>query len=195
MQRKPLISVTIAAYNRAHLLPRAINSVLNQTYQNFELIIVDDCSTDNTKEVIKSFTDKRIIYHRHKKNKGYLAARNTGFDLAQGKYNCQLGDDDELLPNALDIVVTKFNELSAKGIKFLWFDIIDAETGKYGGSGLGKEGYITYDDVLGGKVRGDYWNALEMDFLGHNRFDERWRGGDGILWLRLLKKFKAYYIP
>ena len=85
MQRKPIISVTIAAYKRAHLLPRAINSVLNQTYQNFELIIVDDCSPDNTKEVVKSFTDKRIIYHRHKKNKGYLAARNTGFDLVIGR--------------------------------------------------------------------------------------------------------------
>lgn len=195
MQRKPIISVTIATYNRAHLLPRAVNSVLNQTYQNFELIIVDDCSTDNTKEVVRSFTDKRIIYHKNKKNKGILAVKNTGWDLTHGIYNCGLGDDDELLPNALETVVTKFNELSAKGVKFLWFDCINAETGKLSGSGLGKEGYITYGDFLSGKVRGDYWQALDMDFLGQNRFDERWWGGGGILWLRLLRKSKAYYVP
>jgi len=198
MQRKPIISVTVATYNRAHLLTRAINSVLSQTYQDFELIIVDDCSTDNTQEVVKSFKDNRIVYHRHEKNKGYLAARNTGWNLAQGKYNCQLGDDDELLPNALETVVTKFKELSAKGAKFIWFDIINAESDTRGGSGLVKEGYITYEDVLSGKVHGDYWQAVDIDFLDNYRFDEKWYGapvGDGILWLKLLRKTKGHYVP
>jgi len=172
MEKKPLISVTIATYNRAHLLPRAINSVLNQTFQNFELIIVDDCSTDNTKNVLKSFSDARIIYYR--------------------------GDDDELFSNALEFVVNKFNELSEYGVKFLWFDCFDVEIGKIDGSGLEKEGFITYEDVLSDNVRGDYWQVIDMDFLGDLRFDVRWYGapvGDGILWLRLLRKSKAYYVP
>lgn len=194
MQRKPIISVTIATYNRSHLLPRAINSVLNQTYQNFELIIVDDCSTDNTKDIIKSFTDNRIIYHRHKKNKGLLAAVNTGWDLSKGKYQCKLDDDDELLPNALEIVVTKFNELSVKGIKFLWFDCINAETGELGGFGLKEEGYITYERLLRGNP-GDYWQVVDRELLGEIRYDERWWGGSGIIWLKLLRKSRAYYIP
>lgn len=195
MQKKPLISVTIATYNRAHLLPRAINSVLNQTYQNFELIIVDDGSTDQTKEVIKSFTDERIIYYRHEKNMGYLTARNTGWDLAKGCYNCQLGDDDELLPNALETIVKKFNELSSRGVRFLWFDIINAETETLGGSGLKNEGFFTYEDILSGKIKGDYWQVLDMDFISQNRFGIHWQGADGVLWLRLLRKYKAYYIP
>lgn len=195
MQRKPIFSITIATYNRAHLLPRAVNSVLNQTYQNFELIIVDDGSTDNTKEVVRSFTDKRIIYQRHEKNKGYLAARNTGLDLAHGKYNCQLGDDDELLPNALETMLSKFNELSIEGVKLLWFDIINAESGKFAGSGLKKEGFITYEDLLTAEPMGDYLFAFDMDALGEYRFDERWPPGDGILQWRLHQKFRAYYVP
>jgi len=161
-------------------------------------IIIDDCSTDNTQEVVKSYNDKRIIYYRHKKNKGYLAARNTGWNLAKGKYNCQLGDDDELLPKALEIVVNTFNKLSAQGVKFLWFDIINAELETLSGSGLGKEGYITYKDILSGKVRGDFWQIVDLDLLSHYRFDEGWYGapvGDGILWLRLLRKSKGYYVP
>ena len=62
MNENPLVSVMIPTYNRAHLLPRAINSVLNHTYHNFELIIVDDGSADSTEEAIKSFNDNRIIY-------------------------------------------------------------------------------------------------------------------------------------
>jgi len=195
MIHKPLISVIITTYNRAHLLPKAIHSVLNQTYNNFELIIVDDCSTDNTKEIVKSFTDSRIVYHRQLKNQGPLVALNTGWDLARGKYSCKLDDDDELLPSALETVINKFGELSSKGLGFLWFDIINAETGKYSSHGIKKEGYITYKDVLSGKIHGDYWQALDMDFLDETRHDNKWMGGSGLLWLKLLRKFNAYYIP
>lgn len=195
MGKKPIISVVIATYNRAHILPRAINSVLNQTYKNFELIIIDDCSTDNTQEIVKSFSDKRIIYHRHKKNKGLLAAINTGWNLTEARYNCKLDDDDELFPKALETVVKKFNEFTPKGIKFLWFNSIDAETGEYSGSGINKEGYISYEDILSNKIHGDYWQVVDMEFLGETRYDEKWWGGGGILWLKLLHENKAYFIP
>ena len=195
MEKDPIISVIITTYNRAHILPRAIKSVLNQTYSNFELIIIDDCSTDDTKELVKSFNDERIIYHRHTKNKGLLAAVNTGWDLTKAKYNCKLDDDDELLPNALETVVKKFSEISTKGVKFIWFDSIDVETGKFSGSGIRKEGYISYEDVLSNKISGDYWQAIDMDFLGEKRYDERWWGGGGILWLKLLAESRAYYVP
>lgn len=74
----PTVSVVIPTYNRAHLVSRAIQSVLNQTYQDFELIVVDDASTDNTEEVVKDFKDNRIRYIYHDENKGGAAARNTG---------------------------------------------------------------------------------------------------------------------
>ena len=100
----PKVSVIIPTYNRSDLLPRAINSVLNQTYQDFELIIVDDGSTDNTEEVIKEFQeqDKRIKYIKHDKNKGGSAARNTGIKAARAEYIAFQDSDDEWLPEKLE---------------------------------------------------------------------------------------------
>ena len=94
------VSVIIPTYNRAYLISRAINSVLNQTYQDFEIIIVDDGSTDNTEEVIKEFQEKdeRIKYIRHKNNKGEAAARNTGIKAAKNEYISFQDSDDESFP-------------------------------------------------------------------------------------------------
>ncbi len=91
----PLISVIIPTYNRADILPRAINSVLEQTYKNFELIIVDDASSDNTSQLIKSINDTRIKYIRHDKNSNGSVARNTGITNAKGEYIAFLDSDDE----------------------------------------------------------------------------------------------------
>ena len=91
----PTVSIILPTYNRAHTLKKAIDSVLNQTYEDFELIIVDDGSTDNTYNLIKSINDHRIIYVKHEKNKGAAAARNTGIRLAKGRYIAFQDSDDE----------------------------------------------------------------------------------------------------
>jgi glycosyltransferase involved in cell wall biosynthesis len=80
------ISIIMATYNRADYLPRAVNSVLNQSCRNFELIIIDDGSTDNTEEVVKSFKDTRIKFIKNEHNQGMSVARNRGFDSAAGDY-------------------------------------------------------------------------------------------------------------
>ena len=96
MTKCPMVSVIIPTFNRAHLIGRAIKSVLNQTYQDFEIIVIDDGSTDNTGEIIRSFTDKRIKYiKKYKKNKGISVARNIGIKVARGKYIALLDSDDE----------------------------------------------------------------------------------------------------
>jgi len=99
----PEISVIIPTYNRAHLISRSIQCVLNQSYQDFEIIVVDDCSIDNTEEVIREFQkkDERIRYIRHEKNKGPAAARNSGIKAAKGEYIAFQDSDDEWLPEKL----------------------------------------------------------------------------------------------
>jgi glycosyltransferase involved in cell wall biosynthesis len=93
-----LVSVIIPTYNRAHLLPRAIGSALRQTYSNLELIVVDDASTDETAEIVKTTGDARVRYVRHEENRGGGAARNTGIRLARGEFLAFLDSDDEWLP-------------------------------------------------------------------------------------------------
>ena len=115
-KEKPTVSVIIPTYNRAKLLPRAIKSVLNQTFKDFEVIIVDDGSTDNTEEVINEFQkhDKRIKYIRHEKNKGAAAARNTGIKIAQGEYIAFQDSDDEWLPEKLEKQMKIFESAPAE---------------------------------------------------------------------------------
>ena len=92
---QPLVSVLIGTYNRAQLLPRAVNSVLRQNYDNLEIIVVDDASTDSTSQVVKAFGDSRVKYIRHKQNKGIAAVSNTAFEHCKGEFIALLGDDDE----------------------------------------------------------------------------------------------------
>lgn len=77
---EPLISVIIPSYNRAHILKEAVKSVLEQSYRNIELILVDDCSTDNTEKTAKEITDSRFRYFRLEKNSGACIARNKGIE-------------------------------------------------------------------------------------------------------------------
>lgn len=90
----PLVSVLMPTYNRAHYIGEAIASVLTQTYTNFELIILDDGSTDDTESVVSTFNDSRIKYVKDLVNQGIVYRRNESLKLAQGKYLAVLDSDD-----------------------------------------------------------------------------------------------------
>lgn len=100
-----MISIIIPTYNRAKTLRASIISVLNQTYTDFELIIVDDNSTDNTEEIVNSIQDPRVKYIRHDKNLGANKARNNGILHSIGEYIAFQDSDDEWLPNKLEIQI------------------------------------------------------------------------------------------
>lgn len=89
-----MISVVIPTYNRGKTIIQSVKSVLNQSYKNIEVIIVDDNSTDNTETILKQLNDKRIRYIKHKQNKGACAARNTGIKVSQGEYIAFHDSDD-----------------------------------------------------------------------------------------------------
>ena len=111
----PLVSVIIPAYNQGTYLQAAIQSVLDQTLADFEAIIVDDGSTDNTYETVHSFDDQRILYH-HQKNQGLSAARNTGIRLSSGIYLSFLDSDDLFLPDKLALLWKKLDENPQLGL-------------------------------------------------------------------------------
>ena len=106
----PLITVLTPTFNRAYILPTAIKSVLAQTYQNFEYIIIDDGSTDNTEEIVRGFNDPRIKYILNSRTKGPSGARNTGMDKAKGAWITFLDSDDEWYPNLLEVMLKHISQ-------------------------------------------------------------------------------------
>src|SRR5581483_7703419 len=104
----PKVSVVVSTHNRAELLHAAIASVLSQSFQDFEILVVDDHSQDHTAQVVQRFRDGRIKYLRHETRRGGAAARNTGIQNSSGEYIAFLDDDDEWLPEKLETQVALF---------------------------------------------------------------------------------------
>ena len=118
----PTFSIIIPTYNRPSMLKRAIQSVIKQTYNNFELIIIDDFSTISNQEIILEFDDGRIKYTRNDVNKGTAAARNIGVDIAKGTYISFLDDDDEYFPMFLANTCKVLKDTSSN-IGFSWSSV------------------------------------------------------------------------
>jgi glycosyltransferase involved in cell wall biosynthesis len=197
----PLISVIIPTYNRANLLTIAILSVINQTYKNWELIIVDDGSTDNTKQIVEEFIkkDPRIKYF-YKENGGQGSARNLGIKNAQGEYIAFLDSDDEFLENKIKKSLKIFNE--DKNIGMIYSDAIiignyldnkkSSEISKpYYGNVYKKlllNNFITTSTVV---VKKEVF--LNRGFFNESSLLRNFEDYD--MWLRIAKKYKIGYIP
>jgi glycosyltransferase involved in cell wall biosynthesis len=198
-EEKPTVSVIIPTYNRAHLVDRAIQSVLNQTYHDFELIVVDDGSTDSTEEVVRSIKDPRIRYTRHNQNRGGSAARNSGIKMARGEYIAFQDSDDEWLPEKLDKQMRVFENAPAEvGVVYTDMWRIRGEEKKYWHSPIIRpEDGIVYkqalDRVMGigiatAIIKRECFNVVGM-------FDESFpRFIDLELFIRLSKNYYFYHI-
>lgn len=98
---QPLVSVVMPVYNSAPYLKEAIDSILNQSYSNIELLAINDCSTDSSKDIILSYSDPRVRYFENNPNKGIVKSRNLGIENAKGKYIATLDSDDIALPDRI----------------------------------------------------------------------------------------------
>src|SRR5579884_253411 len=115
----PTVSFVVPCYKLGHLLPECVNSILEQTYGDFEILIMDDCSPDNTPEVARSFTDPRVIHVRNEPNLGHLRNYNKGIGLARGEYIWLISADDRLRqPYALERYVTVMDANPKVGFAF-----------------------------------------------------------------------------
>ena len=110
------VSVVVPTYNEAGVLHRSIDSVLDQTYDDLELLVVDDGSTDTTASVVRSYDDDRITYLPHGTNSGASAARNTGIEAATGEYVAFLDADDEWHPRKLEHQVATLSNRPASWV-------------------------------------------------------------------------------
>ena len=100
--KEELVSIIMPSYNTGKFIGEAINSVIDQTYINWELIIVDDCSSDNTDKIVKNIKDSRIVYLKNEKNMGAAVSRNRALREAKGKWIAFLDSDDLWKENKLE---------------------------------------------------------------------------------------------
>ena len=118
VDRNPLVSVIMPAYNAAAYIDAAIQSILEQTFSDFEFIVIDDCSTDDTEKRIKKYVNSKIVYQKNDTNRGISYTTNKGIECSRGKYIALMDDDDISLPNRLQLQVDyleRHNEIDILG--------------------------------------------------------------------------------
>lgn len=188
---KPKYSIIIPTYNRADFIATTINTVLAQTYQNFEVIVVDDGSKDNTEAIVEMITDERVSYYK-KENGERGAARNFGIDKAQGEYVTFLDSDDQLYPyhfEEAEKIVAAHNgpDMFRLAYEYKTPEGVTLSTQKHG-SNINKE-----------LTRGNFMSCMgvfiKRQALAEVRFSEnRKLSGteDWLLWLRLAARCKIF---
>jgi glycosyltransferase involved in cell wall biosynthesis len=192
---QPLVSVVLPTYKRAHLLAQAIRSVLDQTYPNLELIVVDDNSPDDTAAVVQSFDDSRIRYVKNDPNLKLPRALNRGFSLARGDYLTWTSDDNLLAKNAIEQMAKR---LKAGDCDFVYADY-------YMFSEQDSEGHPldVHHDKLPGKLQLEKGNHIGACFMYTRRVYEEIGEYDPELFLvedydyfiRASKRFHFCHIP
>lgn len=194
IDKKPLISVIMPVYNRKDVVMKAIDSVLNQTYENFELIVVDDASTDGTTELLKEINNDHVRVIFHEKNKYASGARNTGLKAAKGEFVAYLDSDNLLDERYLAATVGAFLEFPDAG------GIYSAQ---YRYETYDSEPFAVQFAALNKSLLHNH-NFVDMNCFAHRRsvydeiggFDETLKGADDWeLILRISNNFKIYSVP
>ncbi|HXH20121.1 MAG TPA: glycosyltransferase family A protein [Chitinophagales bacterium] len=188
----PFFSVIIPTYNRGHMLRRPVESVINQTFASWELIIVDDGSTDNTRQVVESFADPRIRYI-YQPNQERSAARNTGIKNSKGQYICFLDSDDYYLPAHLE---SFYKKITAENfpVAMLYCDTVEDA----GGRVTRIESYpVEARNAIEWVVQvtpGSPRTCVHRSILEKHRFNPSLTVGEDLdLWVRVLKEFPVIY--
>jgi len=190
-----LFSIIIPTYNRASFISNAIQSVIDQDFQNWELIIVDDGSSDDTENVCRRYTDKRIKYY-FQNNQGRSSARNYGIKMSNGKYLSFLDDDDLYYP---DFLSEMYNHLSTKGFPKAIFMCQQDEKLENGIiiKPLKKDFFAENQAKFILKYANNFQSfCTSKEILNSITFDERFElGEDFHILLRIVLQFPLYYIP
>ncbi|HFD2030263.1 TPA: glycosyltransferase family 2 protein [Clostridium perfringens] len=188
-----LVSIITPTYNCGNFIAETIKSVQEQTYKNWEMIIVDDCSIDDTKEIVQSFAnkDKRIKYHKLKQNSGAAVARTTAMELAKGDYMAFLDSDDLWYPDKLrkQIMFMKDNNYVFTCTKYEQIGEKSEPLGKV----IKVVSKIDYNRLLLDCPVGNSTVMYDVRAMGKFKVPDIKKRNDDALWLKMLKKEKYIY--
>lgn len=189
---EPLVSIIMPAYNCENFISHAIDSVISQTYKNWELIVVDDCSIDRTAEIVKEYIKKdcRIQYYKLDKNSGAAMARNKAIELAKGKYIAFLDSDDIWFPEKLRKQIS-FMEKNNYGFTCTSYTKID-EQGNYLNRTIIAKPKMDYNGILK-TCPGNSTVIYNAQKLGKFNIPNIKKSNDYVLWLQIIKKENYLY--
>lgn len=185
-----LVSIIMPSYNTAEYIAESITSVQMQTYENWELIIVDDCSTDNTDEVVKKFlSDSRIKYLKNDVNSGAAVSRNYALREAKGRWIAFLDSDDLWHPEKLE---KQINFMLTTGYKFTYTDYIIKQNGQW-------LPYVFYGpQVVNKRKMKDYCYVFtttvmyDREYVGLIQIESVRKNNDYAMWLKIIEKTHCY---
>lgn len=193
----PRVSVIIPTYNRSELLVKAVSSVLDQSFGDFELLVIDDCSTDDTRAKIEGIGNSRVAYFRNPENKGVSGSRNFGIERSRGEFIAFLDDDDEWLPEKLEKQVGILdNSPSNLGLVYTGSLSVDLATGsliettipRYKGDVLNDLAVLNFIPTSSVLIRRECFTKIGL-------FDENLSYGEDFdLWIRISTEFLIDYI-
>lgn len=188
-----LVSIVMPSYNACHFIRESIESVLNQTYQDWELLITDDCSKDNSIEIVQSYVkkDSRIKLFVLDKNRGAAEARNNSIKEAKGKYIAFLDSDDIWQPSKLEQQIS-FMENNNLAFSFTAYDQM-SEDGVLLNKVIEVPKIITYHSYLKNTIIGCLTVVINRGITGDFKMPNIKTSQDMATWLLVLKRgFKAY---
>lgn len=187
-----LVSIIMPSYNTAKFIGETISSVLAQTYTNWELIIVDDCSTDNTDEIVAGYDDPRIKYLKNEKNSGAAISRNYALREATGKWIAFLDSDDLWYPEKLEKQIA-FMEENGYSFSYTEYMEINEES-----SPIGRK--VTGPDCITKKGMRRYcWVGCltvmyDRESVGLIQIEDIKKNNDYAMWLKVIEKSKCYLL-
>jgi glycosyltransferase involved in cell wall biosynthesis len=198
----PKVSIVCPTFNGASrgYLGEAVESVLNQTLQGYELIIVDDGSTDRTKEVCEPYLENSRVHYIFQANAGPAKARNTGIEASSGEFICFLDDDDVWKPiklqRQIQFIDNQLHDLGNWGMVFTWAELIDAQGNIIGYRGHRQEGaiykYLLFENIIDATssvlIKREVFDKIGL-------FDETFKQcEDWDMWLRIAKDYYIYHV-
>ena len=194
---RPKITCAILTYNRANMVEKSIQSALRQTFQDFEILLINNGSTDNTAEVLKKYEGhEKIRVFNIEKNVGFPGGMNFAFDHMKGEWFIQLGDDDEIVEDAFESLMRIPMEKDPE-VGVITCNVVDTATNELCGFGLYEDQYLTVEQVVSINESGDdsnWWGTTRTDLIGKHRFNEKLTHYDGVFWRRVQHEAKHYYL-